>query len=398
MTNMKRTSANKFVSVFLAVFCILLNANSQNSNNRSQGKQKIPAVPTNIAALISKTMNQPYEALNTDWFGTIQTEAILWWADKGYPEGTQYVKNWLQYHKEHDNKLSDAENLNTYEGPKARVSREGVIPFSLYAGTLGVAFPCYTLYLQTKDEDAKNECIAVADAILHYSARDRFGYMAHDDFNYTKWCIPDAGYFAVRGLADASALTDEHTSAIYLKNAVFQAKTSVSLFYDPEKKLTRTIFLDQKEPGKTYWCRASGWMIYTLTALLRNLPEDHKDYKYFTDIYCKMADGLVARQGVNGGLHVWVDDPSSPEEVTSTAMTAGCLQEAMDKGWIPDNYNDYVQKAWSFILSSVSADGKVKNAYTAWAVPAEQKQLEMDMDYHGFIPGMVMMAAAQILK
>ena len=170
------------------------------------------------------------------------------------------------------------------------------------------------------------------------------------------------------------------------------------LFFDADKKLTRTIYLEQKEPGKTYWCRASGWMVYTLTALLRHMPEDHTDYKFITGTFCQIADGLVARQGVNGGLHVWVDDPASPEEVTSTAMTAGCIQEAMDKGWIPKNYNAYVQKAWSFILSSVSEDGKVKNAYTAWAVPAEQRQLEMDTAYHGFIPGMVMMAASQILK
>ena len=89
---------------------------------------------------------------------------------------------------------------------------------------------------------------------------------------------------------------------------------------------------------------------------------------------------------------------TSPEEVTSTAMTAGCIREAMDKGWIPKKYDAYVQKAWGFISSCVSEDGKVKNAYTGWAIPAEQKQLEMDKGYHGFIPGMVMMAAAQILK
>ncbi len=111
----------------------------------------------------------------------------------------QYVEKWLSYHIEHDNKLTDEEYLNTYHGNKARIIREGVLPFSLYAGTLGVSFPCYVLYQQTKNEDARNVCLSVADAILHYSARDRFGYMAHDDFDYFKWCIPDVGYFSVRG-------------------------------------------------------------------------------------------------------------------------------------------------------------------------------------------------------
>lgn len=395
---MNRTNLKKGVIACLAAFCIMLNGTGQKISQATENMPDRPVISANIKALIDKTLQQPFESLNTDWFGTIQAEGILRWAKKGYPQGTKYVENWLNYHIEHDNKLSDEEYLNTYHGGKARIIREGVLPFSLYAGTIGVSFPCFVLYQQTKNADARNVCLTVADAILHYSARDRFGYMAHDDFNYFKWCIPDVGYFSVRGMADASALVDKQTAEVFLKNAVFQTKTSINLFYDAEKKLTRTIYLEQKEPGKTYWCRASGWMVYTLTALLRHLPKDHKDYKYFTDIYCQIADGLVARQGRNGGLHVWVDDPDSPEEVTSTAMTAGCIQEAMNEGWIPANYDNYVQKAWQFISGCVSEDGRIKNAYTGWAIPAEQKQLEMDEAYPGFIPGMVLLAAAQILN
>ncbi len=384
--------------IFMILFCTLLNGNAQNINQPAKHKTGKPVLTPNIIALINLTLNQPYNKINTDWFGTIQAEAILLWAKKGYPEGTQFVERWLNYHIENDNKLTDEEYLNTYHGNKARIIRDGVLPFSLYAGTLGVSFPCYELYQQTKNEDAKNVCLSVADAILHYSARDRFGYMAHDDFDFFKMCIPDVGYFSVRGLADASSLVDKHTADVYLKSAVYQAKTSIKLFYDTEKHLTRTIYLDQREPGKTYWCRASGWMVYTLNALLRHLPKDHPDYKYFTDIYCQIADGLKTRQGSDGGLHVWVDEPDSPEEVTSTAMTAGCFREAMDEGWIPANYNDYVQNAWKFISGCVSEDGRIKNAYTGWAIPAEQKQLIMDEDYPGFIAGMVLLAAARILN
>jgi rhamnogalacturonyl hydrolase YesR len=398
MTQFKRSCLKRTLFVSMALFCLLTNSIAQKINQPSKNNTEKPAITANIIALINTTLKQPYNKLNTDWFGTIQAEAILRWAKKGYPEGTRYVEKWLSYHIENDNKLSDEEYLNTYSGKEARIIREGVLPFSLYAGTIGVSFPCYVLYQQTKNEDARNVCLTVADAILHYSARDRFGYMAHDDYDYFRFCIPDVGYFSVRGMADASALVDKYTAKVFLKNAVFQAKTSIKLFYDPEKQLTRTIYLEQKEPGKTYWCRASGWMVYTLTALLRHLPKDHPDYKYFTDTFCQIADGLVTRQGPNGGLHVWVDDPDSPEEVTSTAMTAGCIQEAMEAGWIPEDYNNYVQNAWKFISGCVSEQGIVKNAYTGWAIPAEQKELKMDEEYMGFIPGMVLLAAAQILN
>ncbi|HUX59568.1 MAG TPA: glycoside hydrolase family 88 protein [Bacteroidales bacterium] len=387
-------------SFFLLIFIcfISLDGFSQKMAEKPDNAIQKAVLTDNIRTLLVKTLEIPCEKMNTDWFGTIQVEALLLWAKKGYPQGTEYVEKWLSYHIEHDNNMSDEEYLKSYEGPKARIDRHGVLPFSIYAGNLGVAFPCYTLYKQTKNKNAKNVCLSVADAILHYSARDKFGFMAHDDNEYYKFAIPDVGYFSVRGMADASELVDEKTAQVFLKNAVFQARTSITLFFDKEKKLTRTIYLEGKEPGKTYWCRASGWMIYTLTGLLRHLPKNHPDYRYFTDIYKQIADGLVTYQGPNGGLRVWVNEPDSPEEVTGTSMTAGCIQEAMDKQWIPENYNDYVRKAWKFINSCVTVDGKVVNAYTGWAVPSEQKLLKMDERYMGFVPGMVLVAAAQIIK
>ena len=149
----------------LALILIVNNGNSQKISHKPENETNRPAITSNIKALIARTMEQDYDKLNTDWFGSIQAEAILKWAKKGYPEGTKYVENWLNYHIEHDNKLSDEEYLNTYHGPKARIIREGVLPFSLYAGTIGVSFPCYVLYLQTKNEKAKNVCLTVADAI-----------------------------------------------------------------------------------------------------------------------------------------------------------------------------------------------------------------------------------------
>jgi hypothetical protein len=179
--------------LFLALIIIVNNSNSQKISHKPKYEMNKRAITSNTKALIARAMEQDYDKLNTDWFGTIQAEAILKWAKKGYPEGSKYVENWLKYHIEADNKLSDEEYLNTYLGNKARIIREGVLPFSLYAGTLGVSFPCFVLYQQTKNADAKNVCLTVADAILHYSARDRFGYMAHDDFNFTKWSIPNSG-------------------------------------------------------------------------------------------------------------------------------------------------------------------------------------------------------------
>jgi len=111
---MIRINIGKKVLTIVAVFCIILNSNSQKIIQTTKNTTNKTAIPTNVKALISKTLEQPFENLNTDWFGTIQAEAILRWADKGYPEGIQYVENWLNYHIDHDNKLTDEENIKTY--------------------------------------------------------------------------------------------------------------------------------------------------------------------------------------------------------------------------------------------------------------------------------------------
>jgi rhamnogalacturonyl hydrolase YesR len=103
-------------------------------------------------------------------------------------------------------------------------------------------------------------------------------------------------------------------------------------------------------------------------------------------------------QGPNGGLRVWLDDQTSPEEVTGTAMCISSIHEAMQKGWLNKNYEDFVARGWQYILGSITEEGRVINAYTGWAVPAEKKILRMDEKFRGYVPGIVLVAAAEMLE
>lgn len=54
----------------------------------------------------------------------------------------------------------------------------------------GLSFSCYELYRRTKDEQAREVVLTVADTILHKAARDHDGLVAHDDKHYVQWAIP----------------------------------------------------------------------------------------------------------------------------------------------------------------------------------------------------------------
>lgn len=358
------------------------------------------AVPANVQALLNNVAALDIAKTNIDWDGSIRIEALLAWAERGYGKGLAVAKQWFDYQLNHTAKLSDAEFNKTYEGPKGRVFRGGPIPFSVYCGHFGLASPVYRLHQQTKDPRAKAVILSVAEASLLYAPRDQFGYMSHDDVNLRKWTIPDIAYFAVRPMVLAANFVDKAVGDYYLKSAVHMAKACANLFFDPEKKLAKTIYYyDKQATGPTYWCRSQGWVLYGLTFALRGMTKSHPDYPYLTRVFGQMAESLAKVQSPNGAIRVYADDPTSPEEVTGTAMTAACIQEAMDKGWIPGRYNDYVQRSWQFIQKSITPEGKLTNVYTIWAVPADVKApYKLDDRYRGFATGLVLVAAAQLAK
>lgn len=355
-------------------------------------------LPENMKTMMNKTLELPFSKVNTDWFGSIQVEGMLRFAKRGYKRGYEFAKDWFNYHLEHDGKLSDEEYYAQYQGNDARILRDGPMTFAIYSGILGLAFPVHELYLMSKDPTAKRVCFDVAEAILHYAARDRFGMLAHDDFNFTKFAIPDTAYWATRATAIAASLSTGDLSSVYWKQAIYQLEQGIKYFLDREKKIVRTGLFNGK-PGKTYWCRSQGWLLWAIGGMLRYLPPGHPKFKVFSNDMELIAEGIKKYQSKNGALHVLVDDPSSPEEVTSITMVLSVLKEGHRKGWIKGDYEEMFSKAWNFIQNSVDNDGNIHNAYTGWAVPAERGHVNnMDTRQVGYARGIVMVAADEMTK
>jgi rhamnogalacturonyl hydrolase YesR len=356
-------------------------------------------LPENIKQLIKNVMNQEFKSVNTDWFGSIQVEGLLRFANRGFKEGYDFANKWFNYHVENDGKLTDEEYFKQYEGAKARILREGPLTFVIYSANLGVAFPVHELYKINKSPVAKKVCFDVADAVLHYAGRDRFGMLAHDDFNYMDFAIPDTAYWATRSNAIAASMcTNKELAAIYWKQSIYQLEQGIKYFLDTDQQLVRT-GLFKGQPAKTYWCRSQGWLAWAIAGLLRYLPKDHPKFKPIAGSLEIIAEGLKKYQSENGAFRVLVNDPSTPEEVTGTAMVLSALKEAVRKGWIRNNYDKELAKAWAFVQKSVDEKGNVHNAYTGWAVPAENKEVnKIDERFMGFVPGIVMVAADEMTR
>jgi rhamnogalacturonyl hydrolase YesR len=310
---------------------------------------------------------------------------MLEWGRRYVPEAGPFARTWLESHLNRD-------TVSPYSGHRSRPARAGGIPITTYAGQFGLCFPCYEIFTQSKDERARRVCIELADIILHEVARNRYGLVAHDDT--AEFAIPDTCYFAVSALILASAL-DRTGGAVYRRQAVFQLRTYTDTFLMPDTGLAKTILL-KDGLGKTYWTRATGWLLWSITSVLGHLPPEDPAFAGFVRDVRKLADGISRVQDESGGLRLFMNEPDSPLETTGTAMCAMGLHEAIRRRWLPASYTPVVERAWRYVTGNITPEGDIRRAYTGWAVPAENHEVELDQRKMGWIPGFILSTAYEL--
>ncbi len=312
-------------------------------------------------------------------------QGLLQWNRRGISEVKAFSLAWLDHHW-------NAKTVSSYSGPASRVFLAGKIPVTTYAGHYGLAFPCYEMATQFQEPRARQACLDIARTILHRSSRNRLGMVNHDD--NAEFAIPDTCYFVVAALMMASQLSGEDRQ-VYQEQALFQLRTYVDTFLVRETGLVRTI-LYKEGLGKTYWTRAAGWLLWAITSVLRHLPPSAPETAGFLrDLRC-LADGLKRVQDAGGGFHVLLDEPSTPLETTGSVMFAVGLHESIQRGWLPNSFSQLVSAAWQFAGKQITEDGRILQAYTGWAVPAEDRQMSMDEHKMEWIPGFILTAASTL--
>jgi len=271
----------------------------------------------------------------------------------------------------------------------------GGIPITTYMGQMALSAPCYEMARQFGDERAKRICIDVARVILHQVGRNGLGMAEHDDRGDI--CIPDTVYFAVNSLMIGYRL-DSACGSAFMEQAVYQLGRYIDTFLVREVGLAKTI-LTADGLGKTYWTRASGWLLWAIASMLRLLPATHPSFSRFREDLSVLAQGTMRVQDSGGGLHALLDDQATPLETTGTAMFAMNLHEAARRGWLPASVLPQARRAWEFVMRNIDDDGRIRRAYTGWAQPAELRGItESDLDQApmDWIPGLILCAADEM--
>jgi rhamnogalacturonyl hydrolase YesR len=325
-------------------------------------------VPAGVASIIRNYYDRDPLSFNTDWAGTMPMWGLTMWAKRGVPGALEYVQAWFEAHVRRDPTLSDEEFCKTYTGHTSRIVRGRHLPFTMYCGLFGLNLPCAALFAQANDDRAKQVCLDVADAILYRGRRNQYGLAAHDD--HWEYDIPDACFFTVEPLMQAASVVPERGWP-YVKLAAEQLRAYVDVFLDRGNGLARTI-MGPRGLGKTYWCRAQGWLMWSFIAVLRGLPKDDPNRASFLRDLEFFADGVVRVVNDDGAIHAFANDPKTPPETTGTAMVAIALHESMRRGWLPrEKYADVTHRMWRYCAKHITHDGGFEKVYVEWALPAE---------------------------
>jgi rhamnogalacturonyl hydrolase YesR len=146
---------------------------------------------------------------------------------------------------------------------------------------------------------------------------------------------------------------------LYLDEACAQLLAYQRYLYLPEKRFMSHVY-DFKFNKRTEipWGRGNGWAYFALTWLLEELPETHTDRQTLLQWFREFSEGIAALQGARGLWHQLLDDPSSYEETSCTAMFVYGLSKGLRLGWLADpqgEYADTVRNGW-YGLSTISAD------------------------------------------
>lgn len=214
----------------------------------------------------------------------------------------------------------------------------------------------------------------------------------------TVWC--DDLYMSVPFLVRYAKRTGEPE---WLNEACSQLLRYRSYLYREDDRLFSHVYdFKFKKTTGIPWGRGNGWAYFALTELLTELPSGHPDAENLMKWYEEISGGLVERQGSSGLWHQVLDDPSTYEETSCTAMFIYGLARGLRRGWLADkegHYTEAVRRGWDGLKTgSIDREGNVYGVCRGSGYSFSRKYYAQELEWklndtHGI--GIVLLAGAE---
>lgn len=152
--------------------------------------------------------------------------------------------------------------------------------------------------------------------------------------------------------------------------------------------------------SSVYWGRANGWVAWSVSEALLYVPKDVAGYSKSKQLFLDHLHGLLKAQSQDGMWRQVLNDTTSYEETSCTAMFIIALSRAIRCGWLNRKYSENVLRAWEALQSKIDSAGIVKDICCGTGIGPDKRFYESrkryDNDPRGL--GAVITAALEVDK
>ncbi len=224
--------------------------------------------------------------------------------------------------------------------------------------------------------------------------------LMHHFHNQTLWA--DDLYMSVPFLTRYYKFTGDIK---YADDAAKQFFGFKKLLFMPEEQIMSHVYdFTYDSMTGVPWGRGNGWVVFSMTELLAELPENHELRADLIEFLNTLCEGYLKLQDEDGMWHQVITDWDSYPETSCTSMFIYAFSRGIRYGWLknPEKYAKAIYKGWEAISrTSVDSNGNVYGVCrgSEFSFIADYYKYELGWnlnDTHG--TGIVMLAGIEVLR
>jgi unsaturated rhamnogalacturonyl hydrolase len=214
------------------------------------------------------------------------------------------------------------------------------------------------LYRRYKDDKMLEPTRDQFDFIMMHPSQSVLNWKTPYHQDRWNWC--DALFMSPPVWAKLYNITGEER---YLDFMIKEYRATTDFLFDKEENLyyRDESYIDKRDHGtKIFWARGNGWVFAGLCNIMNELDPGSQEYRYFLNIYKKMAGKLLSIQTPLGhwAMSLLGQEYYPTPETSGSSFFVYGLAWGINRGVLDrTSYMDAVSRGWNAMAGHVSEEG-----------------------------------------
>ncbi|MBC8145680.1 MAG: glycoside hydrolase family 88 protein [bacterium] len=270
--------------------------------------------------------------MSTDWGQSLLAYGLLAAAECGNRDAHEYLRRWLTYH------LGAGVHVTYFVG----------------SWSIGLLYPDVIERFPEFAMPLRNVATAIDEHIRSKAIRNGRGVILHNvDLPHV---YVDTVYYTAPVLAKLGRALGRDD---WRDDAMSQLRAHMQILRDPSSGFS--IHCEENLSGHRSsgaWARGNGWIAMTCGELLAELPHDSLERREIGAILIELATMLIPYQTDSGLWRTIINDPTSYEETSASAMFLFGLLRGRHHGVLPATFDEPIARCTEGLLRNIDDDGR----------------------------------------